>query len=211
MQTFLHKYGTGNFTTVYIELLKAGVTDQAVSADWTPATGDVKVSKDGGAAANIGTLPTAIAMGNTAYWAFVFTDAEVTCKKLVVTVGDSATKAVQDSSFTLETFGHASALYPTDLSVASVAQTGDVYPLVDTEIATIVTAVGTTIPATLATIAGYIDTEVGTLQTDVTAVKAKTDQLTFTDVSGDKYIKSDIVALEGEVTITDSDRFDGLT
>ena len=75
-------------------------------------------------------------------------------------------------------------------------QTGDVYPKVDTEVATLVTAAAAiqaktdnlpsdpadasdvaaalaSLASTLATIAGYIDTEVA-------AIKAKTDSLTFT-------------------------------
>lgn len=124
---FLRKYGTGTGADVYIPIIKRAVVDFAVSADWTPAAGDVKISIDGGAAANIGTLPVAVAMGNGAYWKFVFSDAELTGKKMIVTVADSATKAVEDQAFLVETFGHASALYPTDYTVANVAQTGDNY------------------------------------------------------------------------------------
>ena len=65
---FQRKYNvsTTSGTHIRIPIIKRGVVDYAVSADWTPATGDVKVSKDGGAAANITNLPTAVAMGNTA-------------------------------------------------------------------------------------------------------------------------------------------------
>lgn len=117
---FLRKYNTAITATtgesVKIPLIKRGVVDFALSADWTPAAGDVKVSKDGGAAANIATLPSAVAMGNTAYWEFVFSGAELSCKTLVVTIADSATKAVEDQEFIIETFGNASALYPYDLT-----------------------------------------------------------------------------------------------
>ena len=53
MAAFLRKYGTGSGADVYIPVIKRGVVDFAVSADWTPASGDVKVSIDGGAAASI--------------------------------------------------------------------------------------------------------------------------------------------------------------
>jgi hypothetical protein len=79
---------------------------------------------------------------------------------------------------------------------STVAQTGDVYPKVDTEVATLLTAAAAiqaktdnlpsdpadasdvaaalaSLASTLATIASYIDTEVA-------AIKAKTDSLTFT-------------------------------
>lgn len=104
---FLRQYNTA--THVYVPMIKRGVVDFAIGADWTPAAGDVKVSKDGGAAANIGTLPAAIAMGNTAYWDFTLANTEVTCKKCIVTVGDSATKAVEDQMFAVITYGNASA------------------------------------------------------------------------------------------------------
>jgi hypothetical protein len=117
---FSRKYGTGTGADVYIPMVKRGVVDFAVSADWTPAAGDVKVSKDGAAAANIGTLPTAVTMGNTAMWKFVFADAELQCKFLSVTVADSATKAVEDQMFAVETYGNASAMYQADLSAANL-------------------------------------------------------------------------------------------
>jgi len=120
MGVFLRKYGTGTGADVYVPIVKRAVVDFAVSADWTPSAGDVKVSKDGAAAANIGTLPTAITMGNTAMWKFVFSDAELQCKVLSITVADSATKAVEDQMFDVETYGNASAMYQADLSAANL-------------------------------------------------------------------------------------------
>lgn len=112
MGAFLRKYATA--THIYIPLVKRGVVDFAVSADWTPAAGDVKVSIDGGTAANIGTLPTAISMGNTAMWDFTIASGEVTGKKIAITVSDSATKVVEDQMFVIETYGNASAEYVVD-------------------------------------------------------------------------------------------------
>jgi len=117
-EVHLRKYGTGTGADVYVTHIKRGVVDFAVGADWTPAAGDVKVSKDGGVAANIGTLPTAIAMGNTAIWKYVFADAELQAAFLKVTISDSATKAVEDDDFTIETYGNASALHAFDLDDA---------------------------------------------------------------------------------------------
>ncbi|RPI81381.1 MAG: hypothetical protein EHM42_10705, partial [Planctomycetaceae bacterium] len=115
---FLRKYNTllVAATAIQIPIIKRGVVDFAVSADWTPAAGDVKISKDGGAAANVTNLPTAVTMGNTAYWEFVLTAAELSCQQAVITVADAATKAVEDQSFLVETYGHASARYPADWS-----------------------------------------------------------------------------------------------
>lgn len=121
---FLRKYATAitamTAFSIKLPVVKRGVNDLALSADWTPATGDVKVSKDGGAAANIATLPAAVTMGNTAYWEFVFSQAELTCGSLTVSIGDSATKAVEDWVFGIETFGNASAMYQADLSAANL-------------------------------------------------------------------------------------------
>jgi hypothetical protein len=107
MSAFLRKYNTA--TNVYIPIIKRAAVDFAVSADWTPAAGDVKISKDGGAAANVTNLPTAITMGNTAMWNFSLTAAEMQAAKVAVTVADSPTKAVEDTMFLIETYGNASA------------------------------------------------------------------------------------------------------
>lgn len=122
MAVFLRKYGVtlSGGTVIRVPIVKRGVVDFAVGADWTPATGDVKVSKDGGAAANIGTLPTAVAMGNGAFWEFTLTGTELSAQTVVVTVADSATKAVEDQCFVVETYGNASAMYQADLSAANL-------------------------------------------------------------------------------------------
>lgn len=112
---FLRKYGAGTGADVIVPMIVAGGTDHRVGADWTPQAGDVKVSKDGAAAANIGTLPSYIAgIG----WKFVFSDAELQCARLSVQVTDSATKAVEDQHFVVETYGHASAQHAFDLDTA---------------------------------------------------------------------------------------------
>jgi hypothetical protein len=111
---FLSKYGVARH--IYIPAVKRAVVDFAVSADWTPAAGDVKISKDGGAAANVTNLPTAITMGNTAMWDFSITATEMQAAQVMVTVADSATKAVEDTMFVIETYGNASGQHAVDLS-----------------------------------------------------------------------------------------------
>lgn len=113
---FERKYATGTGADIIIPIIKAGVNDFAVSADWTPAAGDVKISKDGGAAANIGTLPTFI---TDIGWKFVFTNAELTAARINVNVVDSATKAIEDQHIIIETYGHASAQHAFDRNVAT--------------------------------------------------------------------------------------------
>ncbi len=109
------RYGVATVTATHItvQLIQVGGNDFAVSADWTPVAGDVKVTKNGGSPANIGTLPTyTVGLG----WVFIFTAAELTCKKLDVLITDATTKAVEDQFFTVGTFGHASAMVPVDIS-----------------------------------------------------------------------------------------------
>lgn len=111
MEMYLRKYGTGTGADVIIPINKAGSDDFAVGGDWTPVAGDVKVSKNGGAAANISTLPVFITgIG----WKFVFSDAELTTARINVNIVDAATKAIKDRHFVVETQGHASALHNID-------------------------------------------------------------------------------------------------
>lgn len=107
---FQRKYATA--TNIYVPAIKRAVIDFAVGADWTPVAGDVKVSIDGGAAANIATLPVAIAMGNGAMWNFALSAAELTGKKISIVVADSATKAVEDTQIDVLTYGNALAEIP---------------------------------------------------------------------------------------------------
>jgi hypothetical protein len=90
-------------------MVKRGVVDLAVTADWTPATGDTKVSKDGGAVANTTNNP-AIASG--ASWKLTLTGTELSAKWITVQIIDSATKAVEDQFLTILTYGNASAFFP---------------------------------------------------------------------------------------------------
>lgn len=121
---FLRKYATltvTGTTAIRVPIVKRSVVDFAVGADWTPATGDVKILIDGTAAANVTNLPTAIAGANTgAMWEFILTAAELTGKQIEVIISDAATKAVEDQCFIVETYGNASAMYAADLSAANL-------------------------------------------------------------------------------------------
>lgn len=99
MSTISIPWGTA--TTFRAPIVKASSTDYALTADWTPAAGDVKVSKDGGAFANIATLPTFIASAAALNWTLSAAETEAT--EVVIQVIDSATKAVQDQFFRLQT------------------------------------------------------------------------------------------------------------
>ncbi len=97
-------------------MTKRSVLDLAVSADWTPATGDVKISKNGGAIANITTLPAVIS--GSAMWEFSLSATEMQCAEATITVIDSATKAVEDALFSIITFGGNSAGFTMESNTA---------------------------------------------------------------------------------------------
>jgi hypothetical protein len=99
-----------NATAIYLNHPKyATPTEFAVAADWTPAAGDVKVSINGGAAADITNLPTYV---TNVGWRYILTAAELTSQQTVVRIADSATKVIVDDMFVVETFGNASSMLP---------------------------------------------------------------------------------------------------
>lgn len=171
MGAFLRKYGSGAGADVYLPIVKRSGVDFALAADWTPAAGDVNVSKDGAAAANIGTLPTAVTMGNTAMWKFVFADAELQARTIAVTVADAATKAVEDQMFLVETYGHGAAMYPPDFSDAAALG----LTRLDATVSSRLAAASYTVPDN----AGIASASASAASADskATAIKAKTDNL----------------------------------
>jgi hypothetical protein len=179
MAAFLRKYATATATGTHvgIPMPKAGSADFAVSADWVPAAGDVKVSIDSGAEANITTLPTY----TNGWWIFQLSAAELTGKSIRVKVVDSATKAVDDQAFLIETYGNASALHPFDLGTASTPQTGDVFVRLGAPVAASISAdiagvradtgnIQTRLPAAL--VSGRMDASVGAMAANTLTASA---------------------------------------
>lgn len=100
MSTISIPWGTA--TTFRAPIVKAGSTDYALTANWTPVTGDVKISKDGGAFANLLTPPTFVSGSAAINWTLTAAEAEAT--EIVIQVIDQdVTKAVQDQFFRLQT------------------------------------------------------------------------------------------------------------
>lgn len=122
----LRKYGVLLTTAKAIKfsLFKQDGLTYATSSTVTFAAGDVQISKDGGAYANIGTLPTAV--GNT--WYLILTAAELTASSVHISISDAtATQVWLDADIVVETYGNAAAMHAFDLGTASAAQTGDSY------------------------------------------------------------------------------------
>jgi len=142
--SFLRKYGTA--TTIYFPLIKAGSNNFAVSGDYTHAAGDTKISKDGAAAGNTNSAPTAVTMGNGAMWKLDLTATEMEAKTILITIIDATTKAVEDQMIVIETFGYGNGeLNLQDIAdavlrrgVATIEASADAYSLTDLILASII-------------------------------------------------------------------------
>lgn len=117
MPIYEREYAAGTGADIIIPIVKAGSADFSVAADWTPVAGDVKISKNGGAAANIATLPVFV---TSIGWKFVFSDAELTAARININVVDSATKAIEDQHISIETYGNALAQHAFNRNAANV-------------------------------------------------------------------------------------------
>jgi hypothetical protein len=115
----LAKYGVQ--TAFTFPMLKRGAADLAATADWTPATGDTKVSKDGGNVANTTNNPAAVGGTGSVLWSLTLTATELSAAVVDIQIVDSATKAVEDQMIKVFTYGNASAKLAPDFSSASLA------------------------------------------------------------------------------------------
>ena len=110
----LAKYGAQ--TSFRFAVIKSASSDLAASGDWTPATGDTKISKDGGNVANTSNNPSAVGGTGSVLWSITLTAAELQAAEVVIQIVDSATKAIEDQTLVIYTYGHASAKIQADLS-----------------------------------------------------------------------------------------------
>jgi uncharacterized protein YdeI (BOF family) len=110
----LAKYGVQ--TSFRFAVIKSASSDLAASGDWTPATGDTKISKDGGNVANTSNNPSAVGGTGSVLWSITLTAAELQAGEVVIQIVDSATKAIEDQTLVIYTYGHASAKIQADLS-----------------------------------------------------------------------------------------------
>jgi hypothetical protein len=176
----LAKYGVQ--TSFRFAVIKSASPDLAASGDWTPATGDTKISKDGGNVANTSNNPSAVGGTGSVLWSITLTAAELQAAEIVIQIVDSATKAIEDQTLVIYTYGNASAKILPDIG-SSVLN------------ANVVQILGTTVTET---VAGYLAAgfkklfDVATpvltaasvnqtgdsyakVDTEIAAIKAKTD------------------------------------
>ena len=90
-------------TTIYFTMVKAGSTDLAVTGDWTPATGDTKISKDGSNVTNSTNNPAVVGGTGSVMWKLVLTLTEMDAQEIDIQIVDSATKAVEDNVIIVST------------------------------------------------------------------------------------------------------------
>ena len=109
----LRKYGVA--TVIQFPLIDAGATDYEATPV-THATGDTQISKDQGAFAN---TSNAFAHEGNGIYSITLTATEMQAAKIVVTIIDSATKAWEDQSVIIDTYGNASAEHAFDLDTAT--------------------------------------------------------------------------------------------
>ncbi len=103
---FLRLYNVA--ATVYFPLIDAGTLKLALSADYTPASGDAWISIDGGAFAQ-STNTIAVVSGDKGMWELDLTAAELLGKTVCITVIDAAGAEIEDQSLVVTTYGHTSA------------------------------------------------------------------------------------------------------
>jgi len=87
---FQRQYNVQTTLVFCVEL--AGSSALAATADWTPATGDVKISKDGGAVANTTNLPSAVTGTGSVLWALTLTATEMQAQQVTIQIVDAALK-----------------------------------------------------------------------------------------------------------------------
>jgi hypothetical protein len=124
------KYNTA-FTLIF-PMVKKGLGDFAVAADWTPAVGDCKFSTNAGAGANTTNLP--VALSGIKLWKLDVLAGEVTSQVTGIVIShQTSPKAVEDNAILLETYGNAAAAIVRDLG--ALVQQADVEQWLATPVA----------------------------------------------------------------------------
>jgi hypothetical protein len=112
------KYGTQS--DIRFSMVKRGVVDLAVSADWTPAAADSAISKDGGNLADTTNTVAVVSSGTATRsgvdWKLTISATEAQAAEINIQIVDAATKAVEDQFLTVYTYGNASAKFAGDWS-----------------------------------------------------------------------------------------------
>jgi hypothetical protein len=172
----LRQYGVA--CTLYFPLIDKGATDFE-STPVTIASGDCKISKDGGAFANTTTASFSHVAGGI--YSIPLTATEMQAKNIVVKIVDqTGTKEWEDQCIIIDTVNHASAEIPSLWGILQSTASGAITAtslaadtITAAKVATDVTTElqsGLATAAALATVDDFLDTEIA-------AIKAKTDNI----------------------------------
>jgi hypothetical protein len=106
-------------TTFNHPMIIRGLVDLAGQADWTPAPGDIRISKNGAASAQSTNLSSCLTLPDV-HWTLTLTAAELTAAEIIVQIVDLTNpKAVEDQFILIYTYGNALAKIPFDFSAAA--------------------------------------------------------------------------------------------
>lgn len=156
----------------------------------TLATGDVKVGLDGGALANLGTLP-AVTPASSKLVKITLSQAEVNADNVAIIFSDAAGAEWCDLTLNLQTVARQidDLATPTNITAGTITTVtnltnaptaGDLTATMKTSVTTAATA-ATPIAASVAgNVVGSVGSVVGLTASNVGAIKTKTDSLTFT-------------------------------
>lgn len=98
----LYTTSRGVATTIDFPMVLANDSDFAGASDWTPETGDCKISRDGGNVANTTNLPVALGGSGSKLWSLVLTATEMDAERIAVQIVDQTSpKAVEDQSLVI--------------------------------------------------------------------------------------------------------------
>lgn len=113
MSAFLRKYATA--TTINFPLIGVGTVNFTSTASLT--TADLKISKNEGAFATVGTA--IVNVGSFGY-SYTCTTGDLTAARvMMVIISTASPKACEDSMLLIETYGHTNAQHTFDLSIAN--------------------------------------------------------------------------------------------
>lgn len=116
MVDFLRKHNAAK--SLDFPLITFGASDFVTGASF--ASGDVKISQDGGALSNTTNLPVEISLG---VYALALTAGEMSAARIFVTIIDqTGPKVWIDQSLQITTFGNASAEFGFDLSIGAIPE-----------------------------------------------------------------------------------------
>lgn len=156
----------------------------------TLAAGDVKISKDGGALANLGTLP-AVTPASSKAVKVTLSQAETNADNLVIIFNDAAGAEWCDYMVNVRTVAVGYDELAVGATVGAALTAIDDY--VDTEISTIISTLGTPVGASLSVDLAGVQSDTNDIQTRLPAA-----------LTGGGNIKADVLAISGGTTSADN-------